>query len=851
MRADLQAVWYRFRATHRPRLRGYLTLVVLIGWIGGIALASVAAARRTQSSFATFRAHADASDLIALVAQRPAGPTDDTATMSLVDHLPGIRHAERAVEINGAPLGPDGAPMARGLSDVRQIGSVDGLYFHQDRLAVVRGRLADPQKSSELVMTGLAAQLLGLHVGDSIPWGFYTAAQINRPDFGSPSVTPALRRTMRLVGLVALDTDVVQDEADRLPAAIVFTPALTALLPPDAGSGAPTFTFYGAQLSGGSQDLATLEQAFEQAFTSGPAYISFYPMSAVETKVDRAVKPESIALGVFGGIAALAALVIAALTISRQLQAGAADRQVLRALGAGPATTVSDGLVGTLAATVVGSALAAGIAAALSPLSPLGPVRQVYRDHAMDFDWTVLGGGLLVVIAGLGLIAAGLSFRARPHRVAPGSRQAMTPGSRLVRYAAASGLPAPGMIGARFALEQGQGSTAVPARSALLGGVLTVAMFSATLTFGSGLSTLVAHPALYGWNWDFALNSNQAVPPQARALLQQDPAVAAWNGLFESSASIDGQDVPILMEEPHAEPAAPELSGHGLEGNDQLILGAATLAQLHKRVGDSVVATSGNPSAGAFYVAPTRLVIAGTATLPALGSIPGQNHTEMGIGALLPVSFWPPAFQAAVADPNPTLDGPALVLVRLRKGVGRPAALADLQRIADAANQAFAQVPNGAGLGDAVVVLPVQHPAEIANYRSVGTTPAILDAGLAAGAVIALALTLASSVRRRRRDLALLRTFGFTTGQLRATVAWQASIAAVIGVAAGIPLGIGLGRWLWVLFAHDIHAVALPTVPVGSLLLVAAGALIVANVVATLPASIAARTPTAALLRTE
>ena len=42
-------------------------------------------------------------------------------------------------------------------------------------------------------------------------------------------------------------------------------------------------------------------------------------------------------------------------------------------------------------------------------------------------------------------------------------------------------------------------------------------------------------------------------------------------------------------------------------------------------------------------------------------------------------------------------------------------------------------------------------PAEIANYRSMGTTPAILGVTLAAGAVVALGLTLVASVRRRRR----------------------------------------------------------------------------------------------------
>ena len=43
--------------------------------------------------------------------------------------------------------------------------------------------------------------------------------------------------------------------------------------------------------------------------------------------------------------------------------------------------------------------------------------------------------------------------------------------------------------------------------------------------------------------------------------------------------------------------------------------------------------------------------------------------------------------------------------------------------------------------------------------------PAILSGGLAAGAVAALGLTLIASVRRRRRDFALLKTLGFTRRQ--------------------------------------------------------------------------------------
>jgi transposase len=64
-----------------------------------------------------------------------------------------------------------------------------------------------------------------------------------------------------------------------------------------------------------------------------------------------------------------------------------------------------------------------------------------------------------------------------------------------------------------------------------------------------------------------------------------------------------------------------------------------------------------------------------------------------------------------------------------------------------------------------------------------------------------LGLTLIASVRRRRRELAPLKTVGFTQRQLAATVAWQSSVSAIAGVIVALPLGIGIRRWLWTLFA--------------------------------------------------
>ncbi len=89
----------------------------------------------------------------------------------------------------------------------------------------------------------------------------------------------------------------------------------------------------------------------------------------------------------------------------------------------------------------------------------------------------------------------------------------------------------------------------------------------------------------------------------------------------------------------------------------------------------------------------------------------------------------------------------------------RTAGKADLQRIADAANKTLNADPNAPG--PTLTVLGIQHPAEIVNYRTIGATPVLLVSGLAVGAIIALGLTLASSVRRRKQDLALSKTLGF------------------------------------------------------------------------------------------
>jgi putative ABC transport system permease protein len=811
-RPALGVAWYRFRSTFGQRWGGYLAVVLLVGLVGGLALGAVAAARRTQASFPAYLASTNPSDVTALTGA--ANPASGSAAYnpSLIREiaaLPHVRRVESYAGLNVAILGPNGAVVAnaQGLR-----GSIDGEFFNSDRVTIVQGRMANPYRADEAVIDAKGSPA-PVHVGEVVPLGFYTNAQEARPDFGRPGIKPFLRINVTIVGDAVFNSEVVQDDTDTsLNGGALFTPALTRLLTRCCAS----YTESTVQLDGGASEVAATEARIERILPKGFPVV-FYVTSATEAKAERAIEPASIALGVFGGIAALATLLIAAQVIGRQLRLDAGDLGILRALGAGPAVTTSDGLPGILGAVMAGSLLAAAVAVGLSPLAPLGSVRAVYPYRGIAFDWTVLGAGVLTLVGVLSLAAVALAYRRAPHR---GARQrTRPPGSAVVHAASASGLPPPAVEGIRLAVDPGTGRDTVPVRSAILGAALAMIVVIATATFGASLDTLVSHPALYGWNWTYALSAQNPTyisRPRAAALLDRDPAVAAWTGIYFDTFKIDGLTVPVIGASPNAPVGPPLLSGHGLQAPGQVVLGAGTLAQLHKHVGDEVTVLTGG-------VRSSRLRVVGTATLPSLG-ISGTLHPEMGIGAVLPYQLIP---GAASSQPNN-------ILVTLRPGANPAAARSALQRL----------VPAGQ-------VAAVQRPAEIVNYRSMGTTPAFLGAALAAGAVTALGLTLMASVRRRRRDLALLKTLGFTRRQLSAAVAWQSSVAVAAGTIVGVPVGIALGRFLWDLFAHQISVVPDPTVPGVPVIFIIVGALALANVVAVIPGRVAARTPAGLLLRTE
>jgi ABC-type lipoprotein release transport system permease subunit len=142
-------------------------------------------------------------------------------------------------------------------------------------------------------------------------------------------------------------------------------------------------------------------------------------------------------------------------------------------------------------------------------------------------------------------------------------------------------------------------------------------------------------------------------------------------------------------------------------------------------------------------------------------------------------------------------------------------------------------------------------PVEMDRLQQINWFPTILAGVFTVLALIAVGHALVTSVRRRRREIALLKTVGFARRQVSATVAWQATTLAVVGLAVGIPIGILVGRAVWKRVADSLGVATVALTPAFALLLTAVGALVLVNVIAYFPGRTASRTRPAVALREE
>ena len=241
------------------------------------------------------------------------------------------------------------------------------------------------------------------------------------------------------------------------------------------------------------------------------------------------------------------------------------------------------------------------------------------------------------------------------------------------------------------------------------------------------------------------------------------------------------------------------------------------------------------------------LTVVGTVTLPSFG-VDRTDHVSLGRGAMLSERALLTAEGAPTGSPTSASQAsqalPSAVAIDLIPGTSA-AQRARLVAAITAAN------PDGTPGGTYELRLDRALAAEIVNASQMSGQPLTLALGVAAAAMLSLALTVLTSVRRRRRELALLKTLGMTRGQVRSVVAWQTSVVLIIAALIGVPLGVAAGRWTWTAFASSIGVVPATVVPVSALVLGLLGLLAAGNLLAAWPAAVAARITPAAALRAE
>jgi hypothetical protein len=659
--------------------------------------------------------------------------------------------------------------------------------------------------------------------------GTYTRTQFGPAGEGVP-IPPKGAADLRLTGIMRFPDDLLpvaegRDEVDADESSQLFlTPAFWRRYGPDLAN-------YGiaiaVDLHRGPADLPAFIAAVQQRF-SNQVYINTTEFAeegnAGILGVRRAIALETAALVAFATLGALGGLLLVGQALGRQVLLESMEYPTLRALGMTRGQLVGIAIVRTAVVGIGAAALAVAVAVALSPLTPIGVARRAELDPGVAADWSVLPAGCLAIVV---LVAVGAALPAWRAAGAPGDAMGViapaSPGrpSQVAAALAATGAPPTAVIGVRLALEPGRGRTAVPVRAALAGATAAVCMVTAAASLTATLAHLAATPAAYGVTWDLAVGnfaSAAAAEPVGRRLMG-NPEVAAAAGLQGyQPTTVDGQPVLVLAISERKGSLPPAvIEGREPLRPDEIVLGSLTLHSLGRRVGDLVTMTAEHQPA-------RRLRVVGRVVLNAPGN---ESLISPGKGGLI----HPDLFRELAPEPAVF---PSTFLVRLNSGPRRDQAMTRLRQ----------EFPGK------MTMAPRPH-TDIRNLQRVTGLLGLLAALVALLALGTMTHALVTSIRRRRRDLAVLKTLGLRRGQVMATVAWEASTFAVLALGVGLPLGIAAGRWAWQLTSTQLGVDLGPAVPFMPIVALAAGAILAANLAAAVPGWVAGHLQPATVLHAE
>jgi hypothetical protein len=801
----VRSVWLCVRAGLRQDWRGLALLTLITALMGAVTLAALAGARRTDTAIAQFLQYA--GPLQGQVAANPA-------TFGKIAALPGVAYTEVGALMLAVPVAIDGRPVTASAGEV-----ITQAVVHrppQSRAIILAGRDAVQSRANEVLLNESAAQVLHAHVGSVLEMRGYRPSELQQVMNGAKLPLDVPLGSVVVTGIIRLPTDLTDNaaaDADVTYAGqgdVIATAAFYQKYAASVGN----FTGMSFQLKQGAAGLSAFVAQVRHLAGNDAQIELGDDNAAAGAFAQRGTTLEALALLVFAIIVALALLVVVGQSLARQTYAAAGDFPALRSLGATPRQLTAVALAPGALVAVAGMALAIPAAYLLSWFTPIGLARRAEISPGFAFDAAALLGGAAV----LALLLAGRAALAAPRAVRTGARAAAAdrPRAGLAGRLAGRGLSPAAVSGIQLAFEPGRGRAAVPVRAAIAGMAAALAAVLAALVFGSSVSHVIGDPAVAGWDWNVTVGNPHSgdISAQAVPRLRADTFVSGFTVTAMGDAQLDGRDDVTLvgLQTVTGRVVPPVLAGRLPTAPGEIALGGRELRALGKSVGDTVLAS------GPHGQVPLR--VTGEVVLsPEITN----EQTQLGSGAVMTMQG------AAAVSESPMPRNVFLVSLR---NPASPAAIAALKQ----------QFPG--------TVLPAVPPPEVRDLSGVSGLPLILAFVLMLLACGIIAHTLLTSVRRRRRDLAILKTVGFVTSQVRATVAWQATALACAGLIVGVPLGLLAGRWAWILFASQVAIVPAPVISPLTLLAIPA-VLLLANAIAAIPAWSAARTQPAVILRSE
>jgi hypothetical protein len=400
--------------------------------------------------------------------------------------------------------------------------------------------------------------------------------------------------------------------------------------------------------------------------------------------------------------------------------------------------------------------------------------------------------------------------------------------------------------GVGFAFEPGRGATAVPVRSAFAGAVIGVVGVVAVVVFAGSLSHLTESPKLYGWAWDLVLLPTDEGSRERTGATTEcgDPSVPIVSDrAFDAVASvctgnleIDGRPVQswgIRQLRGTIQPTI--VRGRAAAAPNEIALGKTTLDAIGKDVGDRVDVRAPAKSG--------EFVVVGQVLLP---SPPSMEPQPLADAAALTVDGF-----RGLLPPDEDTDYHLLASIAPDVDVTSRPTSQDLAQFGFGAAVQRSVVDDGLVKFEHGFAIRPSVPVEIDRVEQISSLPAVLAAFLGFLALVAITHALVTTVRRRRRDLAILRSLGFNRGQVRRTVSWQATTVAFVALATGVPLGIALGRVIWDTVAQSLGVATEPAFSVLAVVALFGLTLVLVNIIALLAARRVAERAPARILATE